>query len=128
MKSASMDWVGLLGRLLMSAIFIWGGYEKAIESAGTIAFFTKEGLFMPGAAYAVALAVEIGGGILFLLGWRARLIALVLALWCVATAMVAHRHLADHMQMIHFMKNICMAGGFLQVVAFGAGRLSVDRS
>jgi len=82
---------------------------------------------MPGAAFAVALVVEIVGGILFLIGWRARLTALVLAAWCVATAMVAHRHFADQNQMIHFMKNICMAGGFLQVVAFGAGRLSVDR-
>jgi putative oxidoreductase len=127
MKSASMDWVGLLGRILMSAIFIWGGYEKAMGSTATIAYFSKEGLFMPGAAFALALVVEIVGGILFLIGWRARLTALVLAVWCVATAVVAHRHFGDQNQMIHFMKNICMAGGFLQVVAFGAGRLSVDR-
>ncbi len=85
------------------------------------------GLPMPGAAYAVALMVEIGVGILFLVGYRARLTALVLAAWCIATALVAHYHPGDTGQMIHFMKNVCMAGGFLQVVAFGAGRISVDR-
>ena len=127
MKTGSMDWVGLLGRLLMSAIFIQGGILKAMAPAATMAFFAKDGLPVPGAAYAVALLVEIAGGILFLVGWRARLVALVLAIWCIATAMVAHYHPESRDQMIHFMKNVCMAGGFLQVVAFGAGRLSLDR-
>ncbi len=127
MKSASLDWVGLLGRLLMSALFIQAGYGKAMAPAATIASFGGHGLILPGAAYAVALVIEIGGGILFLLGWRARLTALVLAAWCIATALVAHRNFAEPSQMINFMKNVCMAGGFLQVVAFGPGRLSVDR-
>ena len=122
-----MNWVGLLGRVLMSSIFIQGGIMKAIAPAATMAFFAKDGLPLPGAAYAVALAVEIGGGILFLVGWRVRLSALVLGIWCIATAMVAHYHPENREQMIHFMKNVCMAGGFLQVVAFGAGRLSLDR-
>lgn len=122
-----MDWVGLLGRLLMSAIFIHGGFTKAMAPTATMAFFAKDGVVVPGAAYALALLVEIGGGILFLIGWRSRLTALALAAWCVATAMVAHYHPESRDQMIHFMKNLCMAGGFLQVVALGAGRLSVDR-
>jgi putative oxidoreductase len=127
MKSDRMDWVALLGRLLMGAIFIQAGIGKAMAPAATIAYFAKDGVVMPGAAYAVALLIEIGVAILFLVGWRARLTALVLAVWCVLTAMVAHYHPGDTNQMIHFMKNICMAGGFLQVVAYGAGRLSVDR-
>ena len=127
MRSASLDWLGLLGRVLMSAIFIQGGVMKAIAPAATMAFFGKEGLPMVGAAYALTLAIEIGGGVLFLVGFRARLMALILAVWCIATAMVAHYHPGDTGQMIHFMKNVCMAGGFLQVVAFGAGRLSADR-
>jgi putative oxidoreductase len=127
MKTGSMDWVGLLGRVLMSAIFIQAGIMKAMAPAATMAFFAKDGLPVPGVAYAVALLVEIGGGVLFLAGWRARLTALVLGIWCIATAMVAHYHPENRDQMIHFMKNVCMAGGFLQVVAFGAGRISVDR-
>ncbi len=112
----------------MSAIFIHGGVVKALAPAATMAYFGKIGLPMPGAAYALTLAVEIGAGILFLIGFRTRLTALVLATWCIATAMVAHYHPENREQMIHFMKNVCMAGGFLQAVAFGAGRLSADRS
>ena len=122
-----MDWVGLLGRVLMSAIFISAGYNKAIAPTATMAMMGHYGLPLPGAAYAVTLIIEIGFGILFLVGFRARLTALVLAAWCIATAMVAHYHPGDTGQMIHFMTNVCMAGGFLQVVAFGAGRISVDR-
>jgi putative oxidoreductase len=127
MKTGSMDWIGLLGRVLMSAIFIWGGYGKATAPTATMAAFGHYGLPLPGAAYALALIIEIGLGVLFLIGFRVRLTALVLAAWCVATAMVAHYHPENREQMIHFMKNVCMAGGFLQVVAFGAGRLSLDR-
>jgi len=122
-----MDWVGLLGRVLMSAIFISAGYNKATAPSATMAMMGHYGLPLPGAAYAVTLIVELGFGIVFLIGFRARLTALVLAVWCIATAMVAHYHPGDTGQMIHFMKNVCMAGGFLQVVAFGAGRISVDR-
>jgi putative oxidoreductase len=122
-----MDWVGLLGRILMSAIFIWSGVLKAMAPAATIGYFAKIGTPAPGAVYAVALAIEIGAAALFLVGWRARLMALILAAWCIATAMVAHYHPENRDAMIHFMKNVCMAGGFLQVVAYGAGRLSLDR-
>jgi putative oxidoreductase len=127
MRTDSLDWVGLAGRVLMSAIFIHGGVMKALAPAATMGYFGKLGLPMPGAAYALTLVVEIGVGILFLVGFKARLTALVLAAWCIATAMAAHYHPNDAGQMIHFMKNVCMAGGFLQVVAFGAGRLSADR-
>ena len=73
------------------------------------------------------VVVELGGGILVLIGWQTRLVAPVMAVWCIATALVAHLHLEDTMQMINFMKNVCMAGGFLQLATFGAGALSVDR-
>jgi putative oxidoreductase len=92
-----------------------------------MAMLTRYGLPVPGGAYAVALLVEIGAGIAFLIGWKARTAALVLAIWCVATGFVAHYHPGDQGQMINFMKNLCMAGGFLQVVAYGAGKFSVDR-
>jgi putative oxidoreductase len=127
MRSGYSDWLGLLGRVLMSAIFISAGYNKAMAPTATMAMMGHYGLPMPGAAYAVTLIVELGVGIVFLLGYRARLTALVLAVWCIATAMVAHYHPGDTGQMIHFMKNVCMAGGFLQIVAFGAGRISFDR-
>ncbi len=127
MKTGAMDWIGLLGRVLMSAVFLHGGYVKAMTPAATMAMFGHLDLPLPGAAYALALVIELGVGALFLIGYRARLTALVLAVWSIATAMAAHYHPADAAAMIHFWKNVCMAGGFLQVVAFGAGRLSADR-
>lgn len=122
-----MDWIALLGRVAMSYIFVHGGLHKAMTPAATMAYFHKLGLPLPGAAYALTLAIEIGVAALFLVGFRARTTALILAGWCIATAFAAHYHPADAGQMIHFWKNVCMAGGFLQIVAFGAGRLSLDR-
>jgi putative oxidoreductase len=122
-----MDWIALVGRLAMSFIFIHGGIGKAMNPSGTMGLFHRIGLPLPGAAYAVALAIEIGVGVLFLLGFRARVSALILAGWCIATAFAEHYHPGDANNMIHFWKNVCMAGGFLQVVAFGAGRFSLDR-
>ncbi|MDR3530833.1 MAG: DoxX family protein [Rhodopila sp.] len=123
-----MDWIGLLGRVLMSAIFIQGGILKAYHPGDTMAYLASHHLPMVGAAYALTLAIEIGAGILFLVGYRARATGLILAVWCIATAMVAHYHPESREQMVNFMKNVCMAGGFLQVVAFGAGRISADRA
>lgn len=111
----------------MSAIFIYRGVHKALGPAATVGSFAKLGLPMPGAVYALTLAIEIGVGILFLVGYKTRLTALILGAWCIITAMAAHYHPNDPAQMVHFMKNVCMAGGFLQIVAFGAGRLSADR-
>lgn len=127
METTSRDWIGLAGRILMSAIFIHGGYGMAMAPAASMASFARYGLPLPGAAYALALAIELGVGILFLVGFKSRLTALILAVWCIVTAMVAYRHPESREQVIHFFKNVAMAGGFLQVVAFGAGRLSLDR-
>jgi putative oxidoreductase len=122
-----MQAVALLGRVLMSAIFLWGGYGKLTAPAATMGMFTHYHLPLVGAAYALAVAIELGGGALTLIGWKTRLVAPVMAAWCIATALVAHMHFEDTMQMINFMKNVCMAGGFLQLATFGAGALSVDR-
>ena len=123
-----MPWVILLSRVLMAAIFIQAGINKAMAPAGTMAMLTGRGLPVPGIAYAVTLLVEIGAGVLFLTGLEsARPRLWTLAIWCVATALVAHYHPDDRGQMIHFMKNLCMAGGFLQAFVYGAGRFSVDR-
>ena len=128
MNTGAMDWVGLLGRVLMSAIFIHAGYGKAMAPAATMAAFHHLGLPLPGVAYAVALAIELGVGTLFLVGFKVRITGLVLAGWCIATAFAAHYHPENRDAMVHFMKNVCMAGGFLQAVAFGTGRFGIDRT
>jgi len=80
-----------------------------------------------GAACALAVVVELLGGALVLVGWKTRLAAPVMAAWCIATTLVAHLHPGDTTQMINFMKNLGMAGGFLQLAVYGAGRFSVAR-
>jgi putative oxidoreductase len=70
--------------------------------------------------------VEIGGGALLVVGYRARPVALIVALFALATAIFFHRNFADQNQMIHFLKNVMIAGGLLQIVYFGAGPMSID--
>jgi putative oxidoreductase len=68
----------------------------------------------------------LGGGLAILLGWQTRLTAVVLALFCLATAATVHYVPGNPGQMVNFWKNVTMAGGFLNVVAFGAGTISLD--
>jgi putative oxidoreductase len=74
----------------------------------------------------IAVVLELGGGLLLLLGFRAAEAALALAVFTFAAGAFFHHHFADQNQMIHFMKNIVMVGGLLQIVHFGAGQYSVD--
>jgi putative oxidoreductase len=114
------------GRLLLVAIFLQSGVGKLADPGGTIAFIGSTGAPLPAAGYALSVAIELGVSTLFLLGYKTRAAASILALFCVATALLFHNKLADQGQMINFMKNIAMAGGFLQVVALGAGSFSLD--
>jgi putative oxidoreductase len=82
--------IALLGRILMSAIFIQGGINKALAPAATIAMMGHLALPVPAGAYIVAVLVEILGGIAVLVGWRTRWAGAVLFVWCIATALVAH--------------------------------------
>jgi len=116
----------LIGRVLLSAIFILSGFSKLAAPAMMIGYINSVGLPLPPLALALAIIVEIGGGLALIAGYRVRPVAAVLALFSVITALAFHSALADQNQFIHFFKNIAMAGGLLQVVAFGAGRFSLD--
>ena len=116
----------LAGRILMCLLFVLGGWGKLMGAAATQATFAKQGLPMVEAAWLLAVVVELGGGLLILLGLLTRPVAIVIALWCVATAAVAHTNLADRAQEIQFFKNMGLTGGFLYVAVFGAGAWSLD--
>lgn len=118
--------VALVGRLGLSAIFLVSGLGKLMAPAATIGFIASVGLPLPHAAYASAVGVELLGGLALLLGLRVRWAAAVLAVFCLATALSFHAQFADQNQLMHFLKNIAMAGGMLQVVALGGGRYSLD--
>lgn len=117
----------LAGRVLMSLIFISGGWAKLLAATATQAGFAQRGLPLPAVVWVIAVVIELGGGIALLLGLYTRFVGAVLGFWCLATALVAHTNLADRNQEIHFFKNLAMAGGFLYVAAFGAGVYSLDR-
>ena len=118
--------VPFVGRILVAAIFILSGLGKIGAPAATQGYIAAMGLPAPLLAYIGAVAIELGGGLLLLAGYRTRLVAAALAVFSIVTAFVFHHALADQNQMIHFLKNFAMAGGLLQFVAYGAGRISVD--
>ena len=119
-------YAAVLGRALISIPFFLSGIGKIAAPAVTQGYIVAAGLPLPWVGYAIAMAVEVGGGLLLLLGIKTRLTAVALAIFTVATALAFHADFADQNQMIHFLKNVMMAGGLLQIVAFGAGALSID--
>jgi putative oxidoreductase len=114
------------GRVLLALLFFMSGLAKLGASAGTIGYIASKGLPLPGLLYALAVAAEIGGGALLLIGFKARAAALALVVFSVAAAVIFHSQFSDQNQMIHFMKNLAIAGGLLVVATSGAGRFSLD--
>jgi putative oxidoreductase len=114
------------GRLMIGLPFAMSGLGKLAAYGATTAMIGAVGLPFPPLAYAVAVAVELGGGVLLVAGYQARVVAIALAVFSLAAAISFHSNFADQNQMIHFLKNVMMAGGLLQIAAFGAGALSVD--
>jgi len=118
--------VVLVGRILLSIIFITAGYGKLTGLGGTAGYFGSMGLPVPMLTAILVTAVELLGGIAILVGFFTRPAAYVLALFCVATAFIGHGDFSVAGNDIHFMKNLAIAGGFLVLATFGAGTLSVD--
>lgn len=115
-----------VGRVLIALIFIASGASKIANPEATQAYIASAGLPLPLISYLVAVIVELGGGVAILLGYHARISSLAVAVFTLAAAVFFHRNFADQNQMIHFMKNLAITGGLLQVVAYGAGGFSLD--
>jgi putative oxidoreductase len=115
-----------LGRLFIAVLFLLSGFSKIASPAMTQSYIASAGLPMPFLSYLIAVVIEVGGGLLLLIGYQARIVAFVVAVFTLAAALSFHRNFADQNQMIHFLKNIAIVGGLLQVVAFGAGAFSLD--
>lgn len=122
----SQSALALAGRIGIAAIFLLSGFAKLTAPAATIGYIASAGLPLPQLGLVIAILVELGGGALLVLGYRTRIVATVLAIFSIAAALAFHSALGDQNQFIHFFKNIAMAGGLLQVAAFGAGRYSLD--
>ena len=118
----------LTGRILLSLIFILSGFAKVTNFAGSVQFAAMGvGESLATLAIIVAIAVELGGGIMLLLGFKTRWVALVIASYALLTALLFHFDFANQAQMTNFMKNLAIAGGLLFVAVYGAGPFSMDK-
>ena len=125
--SKQQDFVAVAGRVLIGVLFLLSGLSKLGAPAATQGYIASVGLPAPVIAYAAAVAVEVLGSLLLIAGVGTRFVAAGMAVFTLATALAFHNNFADQNQMIHFLKNIAITGGLLQVAAFGGGWFSVDR-
>lgn len=124
---AASDLAATGGRLLLATIFLLSGWSKLGDPVGTAAYIGSVGLPLAEVGAYLAIVVELIGGAMLLFGYRTKLAAASLALFTFVAALFFHSALGDQNQFIHFFKNIAIVGGLLQVIAFGSGRLSLDR-
>ena len=121
----------LVGRILIALIFVKAGFGKITGFEGTVGYIASKGLPLPQIGAIIAIIVELGGGILLVVGWKARWAAAAMFVFTAAAALIFHNFWAvpageAQNQMIHFMKNVSMLGGLLYVVVHGSGPLSAD--
>jgi putative oxidoreductase len=118
------DAAALVGRILLAALFLHEGYATATAYSAAVAY--SEAFGVPGVLLPLALAAEVAGGLLILLGYYTRAAALVLAGFCVFTAVVFHHKFGVRNELLHFEKDLAIAGGLLVLFAHGAGRWALD--
>ena len=114
----------LLGRLFLAMIFIQSGLSKMSDYAATQSYMDAMGV--SSALLPLVIALEVVGGIAIVIGFKARLVALAMAGFSLLSALLFHTNFSDQTQTIMLMKNIAIAGGFLMIVAHGAGAYALD--
>ena len=132
MNPTTESLAAFVGRIFLALIFVVSGIGKITGYAGTPAYMAYRGLPMVDALLPLAIAVELGGGLLLAVGWKARWAAAALFLILIPTTLIFHQFWGvdpklAQMQKIHFLKNVAIMGGMLMVLAIGAGAWSIDR-
>tara|TARA_Y100000591_G_scaffold279462_1_gene258003 strand:+ start:670 stop:1056 length:387 start_codon:yes stop_codon:yes gene_type:complete len=117
--------IDLIGRLLISALFLISAYNKIFSIDGTMSWM--EGFGVPGFFLYPTIALEIILPLFVIIGYQARISAGILAIFCITTAFLFHYDFVDQMQTIAFLKNLGLAGGFLFIVANGTKDWAIDR-
>ena len=129
----SRDLAALVGRVLLAFMFVYSGFGKVTGFEGTVASIAGKGLPLPQVGAVIAIAVELGAGLMLAVGWKTRFAAVAIAVFTLAASIFFHNFwtMADAAaagtNKIMFLKNITIIGGMLMVVAFGPGRYSLDR-
>ena len=122
--NALQNFAAPAGRTLLALIFVTSGLNKIGQYAGTQAYMDSVGV--PGLLLPAVIALEVLGGLAIILGWHTRVAAFLLAGFSLLSAVLFHANFGDQMQMIMFMKNVAIAGGFLLLVAQGPGAFALD--
>ena len=130
--AAVYDWAALIGRIALGALFLWSGYGKLAHMAFNIGYMKAYGVPAPELLIWPALALELIGGAMLVIGWKARWAAVALALLTAGATFIFHAYwgvAADQVlnQQIQFMKNLAILGGLLGVFAQGAGGIALER-
>jgi putative oxidoreductase len=112
------------GRVLLASLFLLAGLQKIGAYEGTAGYMASQGV--PGALLPIVIALEVLGALAIIVGWKTRLVAFLLAGFSLVSAALFHFKPDDAMQMTMFLKNVSIAGGFLLLVAHGAGAYSLD--
>lgn len=132
MENMIKPFVPLLGRILLSQIFILSGWHKITGFDQTAAYMASKGMVLVPVFLVLAILIELGGGLMLLLGWHARWAALAFFLFLIPVTLIFHAFWAAdpaqlQSQTINFMKNLSIMGGMLYVFAYGSGPLSLRR-
>ena len=132
MNANVRNWVALVARIALALIFITSGWSKLTHFSGAEAYMASAGVPMIQPLLVLTIIIELGGGLLLALGWKARWAALAFAIWIVPVSLVFHAFWSAapeqaQMQYIQFMKNVSIFGGMLMVIAFGPGAFALER-
>ena len=119
-----MHIVELIGRILLSALFLIEGIGKIFMQENVVMYMEDYGV--PGMLFIPAVVVEILFPLLLIVGYKTRLAALVMALFTLTVAIIFHTDFSNGMQLISFLKNLAIAGGFMIIIAYGSNKFSID--
>ena len=131
LSAKTQDLFALIGRVLIAMLFVPGGFGKIAGFAGTVGYIASKGVPLPEVCAAIAVIVELGFGLLLLVGYQTRWAALGIALFTLVITFIFHNYWgvpADQvmMQKLQFFKNLAIVGGLFGFAAFGGGRFSLD--
>ena len=115
----------LIGRILISALFLISAYNKIFNLDGSMSWMESFGV--PGFLIFPGIAIETILPVFIIVGYQARIAAGILAIFCLTTAFLFHFDFSNQSQLISFLKNIGLAGGFMFIVANGTKNWAVDR-
>ena len=119
------NFVDLIARILISAVFLISGINKINQYEGTVQWMESFGV--PGILIIPAIILEVIGSILIIVGYQTRITATIFSIFCISLAFIFHSDFSNQMQMVSFFKNLALAGGFLLLVVNGPGKISLDK-